>query len=143
MTSRVMMAEVSNSPLSIDAAFNAVSRAEAGGIALFVGVVRDHADGKSVSKLEYEAHPTMAVKELRRVLEQVASECPEAVLACAHREGALSVGELAVVVAASAPHRAEAFAACRLAIDRLKETVPIWKKEWDVEGAANWVNLEG
>ncbi len=109
---------------------------------MFVGVVRDHADGKPVARLDYEAHPTLALVEMRRVLETVVAEFEGARVACIHRVGELTIGDLAVVVAASAPHRAEAFAACRAAIDRVKETVPIWKHEWEPSGAASWVNLD-
>lgn len=137
----VPLADVRDVPLSIDEVYRAVQHARAGGVCLFVGVVRDHAEGKAVARLEYEAHPTLAIPELRRVLEQVVREVPGSRVAAVHRAGALAVGDLAVVVAASAAHRAEAFAACRLAIDRLKETVPIWKKEHEPSGAAVWVNL--
>ncbi len=137
----VPLADVRDAPLSIDEVYRAVQHPGAGGVCLFVGVVRDHAEGKAVARLEYEAHPTLAIPELRRVLEQVVREVPGTRVASVHRAGALVVGDLAVVVAASAAHRAEAFAACRLAIDRLKETVPIWKKEHEPSGAAVWVNL--
>jgi molybdopterin synthase catalytic subunit/molybdopterin converting factor small subunit len=138
----VVLAAVRAEPLSIDEAFAAVSHPAAGGVALFAGVVRDHADGRAVAKLEYEAHATLAAKELRAVLERVVAEHPDVRLAAVHRHGALAVGDLAVIVAASAPPRADAFAACRTAIDRIKETVPIWKKEWGPDGDALWVNLE-
>ena len=140
--SAVALAAVRDTPLSLDEVFAAVGHPSAGGVCLFVGVVRDHAEGQAVARLDYEAHPTLADREMRRVLEGVVAELPEVRLAAVHRVGELSVGDLAVVVAASAPHRAEAFAACRAAIDRIKETVPVWKKEWDPEGRAVWVNLE-
>lgn len=132
---------ISDAPLSIDAAVAHVSHPSAGGIAIFVGTVRDHADGKSVARLDYEAAPALAEQELRRVLEEVHREQPEARLAAYHRVGELRVGDLAVVVAASAPHRAEAFRACREAIERIKQRVPVWKKEWAPDGSAHWVNL--
>jgi MoaE-MoaD fusion protein len=128
--------------LSVDAVIAAVSHAGAGGIALFLGVVRDHAAQGAVAKLEYEAHAGLADKELARVLREIADEWPGTRLCVQHRVGTLVVGELAVVVAASAPHRAQAFAACRAAIDRIKQSVPIWKKEWAPDGSALWVNLE-
>ncbi len=142
-SSAVVLCEVRETPLSLDELRRAVSRDDAGGIALFVGVVRDHADGKPVARLDYESHPSLAVKEMRRVLESVAAEVPGSHLAVVHRVGTLAVGDDAIIVAASAPHRAEAFEACRRAIDRIKETVPIWKKEWGPDGSAHWVNLEG
>ncbi|MCB9633361.1 MAG: molybdenum cofactor biosynthesis protein MoaE [Sandaracinus sp.] len=136
-----LVADVRDAPLSIDEVFRAVQHPSAGGICLFVGVVRDHAEGKPVARLDYEAHPSLAVPELRRVLEGVMADLPGTRVAAVHRVGELAVGDLAVVVAASAPHRAEAFAACRFAIDRLKETVPVWKKEYEPSGEAVWVNL--
>jgi len=136
------LVDVRDAPLSVDEVLAAVSHAGAGGVSLFVGVVRDHADGKPVSRLDYEAHPTMGKSEMRRVLEQVERDFPGSRLAAVHRVGQLAVGDLAIVLAASAPHRAQAFDACRAAIDRIKETVPVWKKEWAPDGSANWVNLE-
>ncbi len=139
---RVMLLAIRDTPLSLDEAFAAVAHPSAGGIAIFTGVVRDHADGEAVGRLDYEAHPTLATKELERVIGTVTRDFPDARIAAVHRVGQLAVGDLAVVVAASSAHRAEAFAACRAAIDRIKETVPIWKKEWSPEGNAHWVNLE-
>ncbi len=138
----VVLVDVRDGPLSLDECLDAVRHEGAGGVALFTGIVRDHADGKPVARLDYEAHPEMATKEMRRVLDGIAAEIPGVRLAATHRVGQLVVGDLAVVIAASAPHRAEAFDACRLAIDRIKETVPIWKKEWGPGGEAHWVNLE-
>lgn len=130
-------------PLSVDEVLSALRRPEAGGIALFVGVVRDHAGDKRVVRLDYEAHDTLALRELQAVLHDVGQRHPDARLAVVHRVGQLEIGELAVVVGASAPHRAEAFVACREAIEQLKQRVPIWKKEWSADGSADWVNLSG
>ena len=141
--SPIAMCDVTSDEISLDRVRKAVERPAAGGICVFHGVVRNHADGQAVSRLEYEAHESLAEKEMRRVLERVAAEHPDAKLAAVHRGGSLDVGDVAVCVAASAAHRDEAFAACRKAIDRIKETVPIWKKEWGADGEANWVNLEG
>ncbi|MEM1415616.1 MAG: molybdenum cofactor biosynthesis protein MoaE [Myxococcota bacterium] len=139
----VRIADVRDEALSIDECFQAVMHPGAGGVCVFTGVVRDHADGKAVSQLDYEAMRELAVKETERVLARVAEEVPGTRLAAVHRVGSLQIGDLAVVVAASSAHRAEAFQACRLAIDRIKETVPIWKKEYGAEGEPVWVNLEG
>ncbi|MEM7137451.1 MAG: molybdenum cofactor biosynthesis protein MoaE [Myxococcota bacterium] len=128
--------------ISVEDALRAVSDPGAGGVSMFTGVVRDHADGKPVSRLDYEAHESLALKEMERVLGGVAREHPGVRLTAVHRVGQLVVGDIAVCVAASAPHRAEAFDACRKAIDRIKETVPIWKKEWGPDGEAHWVNLD-
>ncbi|MEM9190359.1 MAG: molybdenum cofactor biosynthesis protein MoaE [Myxococcota bacterium] len=140
--SDALFAEVRNTPLSIDECVQKVSHPGAGGICIFTGVVRDHADGQAVARLDYEAHPTLALSEMKAVIDGVIGEVPGVRIAATHRVGELAIGDLAVVVAASAPHRAEAFHACRLVIDRIKETVPIWKKEWGADGSANWVNLE-
>lgn len=139
--SGVVRCAIVETPLSLDALYDAVRHDAAGAVCTFVGVVRDHADGQAVAKLTYEHHPVLAEKELRRVLEGVAGEWPSVTLAAEHRVGPLAIGDKAVVVAASAPHRAEAFEAARAAIDRIKETVPIWKKE---EGPAldRWVRFE-
>jgi molybdopterin synthase catalytic subunit len=128
--------------LSVDEVLQALRRPDAGGIALFIGVVRDHANGKPVARLDYEAHAALALRELRSVLDEVASAIPGTRLAVLHRTGQLAIGDMAVVVGASAPHRAEAFDACRRAIEQLKLRVPIWKKEWAPDGSANWVNLD-
>ena len=110
-----------------------------GGIVSFVGAVRDEARGRSIRHLEYEAYPGMAEREMDRIAVEAARRWPGARVAIAHRVGHLGVGELAVVVVAAAPHRAEAFEACRYAIDTLKERVPIWKKEVATDGEY-WVD---
>lgn len=127
--------------LSLDECMEAVRYPGAGGICVFTGVVRDNSQGKAVKQLDYEAYEELAVKEMRRIIDRTMIEMPGALVAATHRIGHLEVGDVAVVVAASAPHRAEAFQACRNTIDRIKETVPIWKKEWTQDGGADWVNL--
>lgn len=141
-SARVRRAELSAEPLSLDLCVRDVSHPAAGGIVTFLGVVRDHADGAPVTRLDYEAWAERAAPILRRVLEAVAESHPGAWLSAQHRTGSLAIGEAAVVVAASAPHRAEAFAACRAAIDLLKSTVPIWKREWSPDGEAHWVGWD-
>ncbi len=136
------LAEVRDQPLSVDEVLRAVQHPEAGGIAIFLGVVRDHHEGKAVARLDYESHVTLANKELSRILETLMAAHPGTRIAALHRVGELAIGDAAVVVAASAPHRAEAFAACRQAIDQIKASVPIWKREWSPDGSALWVNLE-
>ncbi len=137
----VVYCQLSDEPILIDPIWRQVCHSGAGGIAFFVGVVRDHAEGKRVVRLDYEAHESLAEKEMTEVLRGVADRHPGVRLAAVHRVGALQVGDIAVCVAASAAHRAEAFSACREAIDRIKETVPVWKKEWGADGEALWVNL--
>jgi molybdopterin synthase catalytic subunit len=108
---------------------------------VFLGMVRDHNDGRAVVKLEYEAYPAMALAEMKRIAEELTAETPGVRLAVLHRTGPLVVGDVAVVCAASAPHRGEAYAACRGLIDRVKARVPIWKREHGPEGAY-WVGWE-
>jgi molybdopterin synthase catalytic subunit len=136
----IRLLAVRDTPLSLDEVFSAVGDGSAGGTALFVGTVRDHYGGKDVTRLGYSAHPT-AGQELRRVAEKVAAEYPVRALAAVHRVGDLVVGDLAVVVAVSCPHRAEAFAACRRLIDDLKHEVPIWKHQVFGDGSEEWVGV--
>jgi molybdopterin converting factor subunit 1 len=134
---------VRDTPLSIDEAVAAVRDASAGAIAIFTGVVRDHADGKAVARLDYEAHRTLAEKEIASIVRAVIVRHEGVRVFAVHRIGSLAVGDLAVVVAASAAHRDAAFVACRETIEAIKARVPIWKKEWSPDGSAHWVNLEG
>jgi MoaE-MoaD fusion protein len=107
---------------------------DVGGIVSFVGTVRDASRGHAIRHLEYEAYPGMAEREMEKIAQAAAAQWPGARVAMAHRTGHLAIGDVAVVIAAAAPHRAEAFAACRFAIDTLKQQVPIWKKEVAVDG---------
>ena len=125
-------------PLSVDDVIARVRRPDAGAVAVFLGTVRDYNDGRAVVRLEYEAYPAMALAEMGRIIGGIAAEIGGVELAVAHRVGALSVGEIAVVCAASSAHRDEAHRACRALIDRIKERVPIWKREHGPEGAY-WV----
>ena len=129
-----------DSPLSLDRVVAAVASAGMGGIVTFTGMVRRHSRGVTVERLEYEAYGSMALREMTRLIAEIEGEIPGVVLAIEHRTGVLQVGDLAVVIAAAAPHRAEAFAACRAMIDRLKDSVPIWKKEVSDDGS-EWVGL--
>ncbi len=131
---------VTAAPLSLDAVVKAVTGKGQGGLVTFSGAVRDATRGKAVVRLEYEAYAPMAEKKLQQIAEEAATQWPGCRLAIHHRSGTLVPGELAVVIAASAPHRAEAFSACRHAIERLKADVPIWKKEVYADGAV-WVGL--
>lgn len=135
----IRLAELRHGPLSVDEALSAVRDPAAGGIALFTGAVRDHDHGRGVVRLSYAAHPS-AGTALRRVAEKVAAGFDIRALAAVHRLGELDVGELAVVVAVSCVHRGEAFDACRVLIDELKATVPIWKHQQFGDGASEWVN---
>lgn len=125
---------LSGEPLDAAAVERLVAGPGCGGVVTFTGAVRDHARGRRIRELEYEAYPGMAEAEMDAICAEAAERWPGARVAIAHRVGRLAVGELAVVVAAAAPHRAEAFAACRYAIDVLKQRVPIWKKEIATDG---------
>jgi molybdopterin synthase catalytic subunit len=127
-------------PLSLDRVVAAVSGPGMGGVVTFTGAVRRHSRGTTVERLEYEAYAPMAIREMTRLCEEIEAELPATRLAVEHRVGTLAIGDLAVVIAAAAPHRAEAFTACRAMIDRLKDRVPIWKKEVGTDGA-EWVGL--
>jgi molybdopterin synthase catalytic subunit len=135
----VRLAELRDSPLSVDEVLSAVGDPSAGGISLFVGVVRDHDHGQDVDRLGYTAHPT-GEAELRRVAEKVAASFDAIAVAAVHRVGDLTVGDIAVVAAVSCAHRGEAFTACRALIDEIKQTVPIWKHQQFVGGGSEWVN---
>jgi molybdopterin synthase catalytic subunit len=126
--------QVRAEPFSIEECARAVARPEAGGTNLFVGTVRSENDGQSVAVLEYHAYVSMAEKEMARIAAEIRVEMPDVELAALHRIGRLAVGDVAVVCAASAPHRGEAFAACRRLVDRIKAEVPIWKREHGPNG---------
>ena len=111
---------------------------QSGGIDVFIGTVRDATKDKSVVRLEFEAYEPMALKEMQKIAEQAFEKWPVQKLLIHHRTGALNVGELPVIIAVAAAHRAAAFEACRYVIDTLKETVPIWKKEIFEDGEI-WV----
>lgn len=136
------LCELRSVPLSVDEVIGAVQRPDAGAVALFLGTVRDHNEGRATTRLEYEAYPSMAVKVLKAIVERLEAEFPGTKLAVVHRVGALDVGDLAVVCAASAPHRKEALLACQQLIEAVKAEVPIWKREHGPDGAhwLNWVD---
>ncbi len=129
---------VSGDPLSIDAAIETVSGRDTGGIVIFLGTVRDASRGTAVQHLEYEAYPEMAEAKMREIAARLEGLHAPLRLAIHHRVGDLAIGEIAVIIAAAAPHRAAAFAAARDAIDELKRIVPIWKKEYTDDGAV-WI----
>lgn len=131
-------ADVREEPLSLDEVVRAVSRPGAGAIVTFVGAVRDESEGRAVTRLDYSAYTSMARREMDAIADEIEREIEGARVAAIHRTGTLLVGDWAIVCAASAPHRGEAFQACRALIDRIKERVPIWKREWSPDGAA-WV----
>ncbi len=136
-----MHVEIREDALRVDEVVARVARPGAGGVDVFVGCVRDENEGRAVVLLEYEAYAPMALAEMKRIGEEIESSVAGVRVAAAHRVGALRVGDLAVVCAASAPHRAEAFAACRALIDEIKHRVPIWKREHGPDGAY-WVGWQ-
>lgn len=131
---------LSDQKLSLDRCTAAVSGPGMGGLVTFTGMVRLHSRGTTIDHLEYEAYAPMAVKVMTQLCEEIEAEIAGVRIAVEHRVGNLAIGDVAVVIAAAAPHRAEAFTACRAMIDRLKDRVPIWKKEISVDGA-EWVGL--
>jgi len=130
---------LSDRPLDVGEVIARVAGPDAGGLVVFLGTVRDRSRGHAIRHLEYESYPAMAEREMEKICQEAATRWPGARVAIAHRQGHLEIGALAVVVAAAAPHRPEAFAACRFGIDTLKRTVPIWKKEVATDGAY-WVD---
>lgn len=130
---------LSDDRLDLAALIARVQAPDRGAVTSFLGVVRDHQGGRPVARLEYSAYPSMAEAECARIVAEAHARWPARV-ALAHRVGALEIGDAAVVVAAAAAHRDEAFAACRYVIEEVKQRVPIWKKEFYADGAV-W--LEG
>jgi molybdopterin synthase catalytic subunit len=121
---------------------SSLQHASCGGYVSFAGAVRDHNDGRSVLRLEYEAFAPLALSEGSRILAEARTRFGVERALCAHRVGMLQIGELAVWVGVSAAHRGEAFDACRYIIDHVKHRVPIWKKEYYTDGESDWINCE-
>ncbi|WP_138843767.1 molybdenum cofactor biosynthesis protein MoaE [Rhodococcus pyridinivorans] len=134
-----LLARISSEPLDPAVVDAAVAGAEHGAVVLFTGVVRNHDGGQSVTALQYQAHPD-AEAFLRRCCEDVTAKSGLPV-AAVHRVGDLTIGDLALVAAVAAPHRAEAFATCAELVERIKAEVPIWKRQHFTEGASEWVGL--
>jgi len=130
---------ISDRPLDEAEVRARVAGPDAGGLVSFIGAVRDHARGHSIEHLEYEAYAEMAEREMEKIADEAAASWPGTRVAIAHRVGRLEIGDAAVIVAAASAHRAEAFEACRFAIDTLKQRVPIWKREVATDGAY-WVD---
>ncbi|MFV0453382.1 MAG: molybdenum cofactor biosynthesis protein MoaE [Propioniciclava sp.] len=144
-TSRVVLAEVSGEPLNPAAILAAVERPDAGAIAHFVGRVRDHdsqAEGTVVA-LDYTAHPQAGELIGGIVAEAAGQADPDGVctVAAVHRVGRLAVGDDAFIVAVAAPHRREAFAACELVVEQVKQKLPVWKQQFTADGAYHWSGL--
>lgn len=136
----IRLLDIRETPLSVDEVLAAIGSADAGGLCVFIGTVRDHDDGQGVTGLGYSAHPQVRAI-LREVAEEVGAKHQITALAAVHRVGDLVVGDRAVVAAAAAGHRAEAFAACRALIDEIKARVPIWKHQRFSDGTDEWVGI--
>ena len=136
------MIELTRQPLDPEAVTAKVRRDANGAVVTFLGVTRDFAEGKPVAHLEYEAYEPMALKKLEEIRQELRAEFGVADVAIAHRLGPVDIGQISLVVAIAAPHRKEAFLACHAAVDRLKEIVPIWKKETFADGGDHWVACE-
>jgi molybdopterin synthase catalytic subunit len=130
--------QLTEEPLNIPACIDWVMSPTCGGIDVFIGTVRNATKGKAVLRLEFEAYGKMALKEMQKIAEQAQAQWPVEKILLHHRTGVLQVGEVPVIIAVAAAHRAAAFDACRYIIDTLKETVPIWKKEIFEDGEV-WV----
>jgi molybdopterin synthase catalytic subunit len=134
------MVRLTRAPIDYQALTEQVRRADCGAVVTFLGTVRDLTGGRITVALDYEAYPEMAMKKMAEIEEQTRQRWPTGEIVMEHRLGHLEVSEVSVAVAVSAPHRAQAFEACRYAIDRLKELVPIWKKENWADGGTEWVH---
>jgi molybdopterin synthase catalytic subunit len=130
--------QLKESPLKPQECIDYVASPKAGGTAVFIGTVRDTTKGREVVRLEFEAFGPMAISEMRKIAETAGKKWKAEKMAIHHRVGSLDIGEIAVVIAVATPHRQAAFEACQYAIDTLKETVPIWKKEIFEDGEV-WV----
>jgi molybdopterin synthase catalytic subunit len=133
---------VQAAPLDLDEIVRQVADPAAGAIATFIGTTRTHSRGRTVVHLEYDAYPEMAEAEMARIAEAVRARHGVLGVAIAHRTGHVPIGEASVIIAVSAAHRGPAMDACREAIDTLKQTVPVWKKEV-FEGGEEWIGREG
>ena len=135
------MFRVTDRPLELEALVRHVTDPEAGAIATFIGTTRNHNDGRKVIALDYEAYPEMAEKELARIGDEAKGRWPICRMAIVHRLGPVQIGEASVIIAVSSAHRDAAFAASRFAIEEIKKTVPIWKKEV-FEGGEVWIGTQ-
>lgn len=131
--------EITSEPIDPQRLTDAVRKDESGAVALFSGVARNHNEGRRVCALEYDAYPALAEKKLREVAEEARARWPLTGIGILHRTGRIAIGETSLLVAVSAAHRREAFEACHYAVDRIKQIVPIWKKEIWEDGEGAWV----
>jgi len=137
-----MKFSVTSTPIDADAAKKVVAENSCGALVVFEGWIRDHNEGQAVERLEYEVYRPVAETEGARIIDEAIERYGVEHAVCIHREGLLELGEIAVIVCVSSPHRGEAFDACRYIIDQTKSRLPIWKKEHYVAGFSVWVNCE-
>ena len=130
---------ISENPLDVGVVYRQASSGSAGAVDVFIGTVRDVTKGKKVLRLEYEAYQSMAIKEMHKIASETLTKWPVRNIVIHHRVGTLEIGDPAVVIAVSTPHRHDSFDACRYVIDTLKQSVPIWKKEVFEDGEV-WVS---
>jgi molybdopterin synthase catalytic subunit len=133
------MIALTTDPIDLASAYKYLQADGAGAIDLFLGVVRDNTQERSVDRLEYEAYGRMAISEIQKIVDEAHRRWPILKCVVVHRTGLLLIGEMAVLIGVSTPHRADSFEACRYIIDTIKQTVPIWKKEIFTDGEV-WVN---
>lgn len=134
------MKVLTEQPIRLDPLIDQVRAPDRGGIAIFLGLVRDHHQGKGVLGLDYSAYGEMVERVTAEIIREAGGKGQGAAVVVQHRIGALTVGDIAVAVVAASAHRAEAFEACRYAIEELKKRVPVWKKEMFVDGTVEWVD---
>lgn len=132
------MIEMCEEKIDVQKVIDAAQAEDCGAVTVFLGTVRNHSRGKEIMRLEYDAYPEMAVKMIQKVVDEAKEKWDMRKAAVAHRTGVLAIGEIAVVIAVATPHRQEGFDACKYIIDRLKQVVPIWKKEVAFDGET-WI----
>ncbi len=133
------MRHITNQPISLEKFFSFTPENSCGALVSFIGIVRNHDHGRPVQRLYYDCYPSMADRVIGMLTKEVETRWPIDEIRVLHRVGDLEIGEVAVAIAVSSAHRAEAFAACRFAIEKIKKDVPVWKKEFFEDGASEWV----
>lgn len=133
------MFRVTSEPLDVQQVHNLVKKPTDGAVVTFDGIVRNNFDGRPVRHLEYEAYASMAEKKMAEIAKEVRDKFAVGQVAMVHRVGRLEIGESSILIAVAAPHRQPAFEACSYAMDRVKQEVPVWKKEHFIDGEAHWV----
>jgi molybdopterin synthase catalytic subunit len=133
------MIEITRNPIDVQRVIGSVQSNDCGALVTFIGTVRDNSESRRVLYLEYDVYPEMAEKKLKEIASEIQTKWSLPNVSIVHRVGRLEIGEIVVVIAVASGHRREGFEACQYAIDRLKEIVPIWKKEFYAEGSSSWI----